>query len=91
MFLAGGGTKPGTVHGETDELGFSIVENSAHVHELQAAILQLLGFDHERFTFRHQGWAAPGVHWYSADPRWPIQLVPIPRLRILTVVGWGRA
>ncbi len=55
MFLAGGGTKPGTVYGATDELGFSIVENPVHVHDLQATIMHLLGFDHERLTFRHQG------------------------------------
>ncbi|MCC7375983.1 MAG: DUF1501 domain-containing protein [Verrucomicrobiales bacterium] len=55
MFLAGGGIRPGTSYGETDELGFSIVENKVHVHDLQATVLHLLGFDHKRLTFRFQG------------------------------------
>ena len=55
MWLAGGGTKPGTIYGATDELGFSITENPVHVHDLNATILQLLGFDHTKLTFRHQG------------------------------------
>ena len=54
MWLAGGGTKPGTIYGATDELGFSITENPVHVHDLNATILQL-GFDHTKLTFRHQG------------------------------------
>jgi hypothetical protein len=55
MWLAGGGTKPGTIYGATDELGFSITNNPVHVHDLNATILQLLGFDHTKLTFRHQG------------------------------------
>jgi len=55
MWLAGGGTRPGTVYGTTDELGFSIAENPVHVHDLNATILHLLGLDHTRLTFRHQG------------------------------------
>ncbi len=55
MFLAGGGTKPGTVYGKTDELGFNVAENPVHVHDLQATVLHLLGFDHERLTYRAQG------------------------------------
>jgi hypothetical protein len=55
IFLAGGGIKHGITYGETDELGFSVVENKVHVHDLQATILHLLGFDHERLTFRFQG------------------------------------
>ena len=55
MFLAGGGIKHGISFGETDELGFSVIENKVHVHDLQATILHLLGFDHERLTFRFQG------------------------------------
>ncbi len=55
MFLAGGGIKPGISYGETDELGFSIARDKVHVHDLQATILHLLGFDHERLTFRYQG------------------------------------
>jgi Protein of unknown function (DUF1501) len=55
MWLAGGGVKPGLTYGTTDELGFHIVEDPVHVHDLQATILHLLGFDHERLTFTHQG------------------------------------
>ena len=52
--MAGGGTKPGT-YGETDDFGFHIVKNKVHVHDLQATILHLLGFDHERLTYHHAG------------------------------------
>lgn len=55
MWMAGGGVKPGLSYGRTDELGFRIAENPVHVHDLQATILHLLGFDHERLTFRFQG------------------------------------
>jgi hypothetical protein len=55
MFMAGGGLKSGISYGETDELGFRVAENPVHVHDLQATILHLLGFDHERLTFRFQG------------------------------------
>lgn len=55
MWLAGGGVKSGYVHGATDDLGFNAVENPVHVHDLNATILHLLGFDHERLTFRTQG------------------------------------
>jgi len=55
MWLAGGGAKRGFSHGETDELGFSVTRDKVHVHDLQATILHLLGFNHERLTFRFQG------------------------------------
>ena len=55
IFLAGGGIQGGRSYGETDELGFSIVENKVHVHDLQATILHLLGFNHEKLTYRFQG------------------------------------
>jgi hypothetical protein len=55
MMLAGGGTKGGFDYGVTDELGFGVAENPVHVHDLQATIMHLLGFDHERLTFRFQG------------------------------------
>ena len=55
VFLAGGGVKHGIVHGETDELGFSITNDKVHVHDLQATILHLLGFDHEKLIYRLQG------------------------------------
>jgi len=55
MWLAGGGVKGGTVYGATDEFGFAAAENKVHVHDLHATLLALLGFDHEKFTFRHAG------------------------------------
>jgi hypothetical protein len=55
MWMAGGGIKPGLTYGKTDDLGFNVVENPVHVHDLQATILHLLGMDHERLTYRYQG------------------------------------
>ncbi len=55
MWLAGGGVKAGLCYGKTDELGFGIVENKVYIHDLQATIMHLLGFDHTRLTFRFQG------------------------------------
>jgi len=55
MWLAGGGIKPGHVHGRTDDFGFNVVENPVHVHDLNATLLHLLGFDHTRLTYRFQG------------------------------------
>ncbi|MFO0897282.1 MAG: DUF1501 domain-containing protein [Pirellulales bacterium] len=54
-WLAGGGIKPGVSYGATDELGFHVVEDQVHVHDLQATILHLLGLDHERLTYRYAG------------------------------------
>ncbi|MBL4883318.1 MAG: DUF1501 domain-containing protein [Planctomycetaceae bacterium] len=55
MWLAGGGSKGGFNYGQTDELGFGVVENKVHVHDLQATIMHLLGFNHEKLTYRFQG------------------------------------
>lgn len=55
MWLAGGGVRGGYVHGATDEFGFQAAENKVHVHDLHATILWLLGFDHEKLTFRNAG------------------------------------
>jgi hypothetical protein len=55
MLLAGAGVRGGYVHGESDELGFSVAQGKVHIHDLQATILHLLGFDHKRLTFRFQG------------------------------------
>lgn len=55
MWFAGGGVKPGQVIGETDELGFNAVADRAHVHDIHATILHLLGLDHTKLTFRFQG------------------------------------
>ncbi len=54
-WLAGGGVKGGYVHGATDDFGFKAVENPVHVHDLQATIMHLLGFDHEKLTYRYAG------------------------------------
>jgi len=55
MWMAGGGIKPGITLGKTDDLGFNAAEDKVHVHDLQATILHLLGFDHTRLTYRFQG------------------------------------
>ncbi|MSR51404.1 MAG: DUF1501 domain-containing protein, partial [Gemmataceae bacterium] len=55
MWLAGGGVKGGTVVGNTDEFGFAAQDNKVHVHDLHATMLQLLGFDHEKLTYRYAG------------------------------------
>jgi hypothetical protein len=55
MWLAGGGAKGGIAYGATDEFGFAAVENKVHVHDLHATLLHLLGFDHEKLTYRYAG------------------------------------
>ncbi len=55
VWMAGAGVKKGYVHGATDEFGFRAVENTVHVHDLHATILHLLGFDHEKLTYRYAG------------------------------------
>ena len=55
MWLAGGGTKGGFQYGKTDEFGYKAVENEMHVHDLHATVLHLLGFDHEKLTYRYAG------------------------------------
>ena len=55
VWMAGGGIKGGTVHGATDEFGFEAVENVVGAHDLHATILHLLGFNHEKFTYRYAG------------------------------------
>ncbi|MCC9643592.1 DUF1501 domain-containing protein [Rhodopirellula sp. JC740] len=54
MWMAGGGVKPG-VYGETDDFSFNVTSDRIHIHDLQATVLHLMGIDHERLTFRHQG------------------------------------
>ena len=54
-WLAGGGIKPGYVHGATDEFSWNVTENPVHVHDMQATILKLCGIDHKRLTHRYQG------------------------------------
>ena len=55
VWLAGGGVKGGLAYGATDDFGFQAVEKKLHVHDLQATMLHLLGFDHEKLTYRHAG------------------------------------
>jgi hypothetical protein len=54
-WMAGGGIKPGVTIGETDELGFHVIKDRVHVHDLHATIMHLLGFNHEKLTYRFQG------------------------------------
>ena len=53
--MAGGGAKPGTSFGVTDDYGYNITENKVHIHDMQATMLHLLGIDHQRLTYKHQG------------------------------------
>ena len=55
MWMAGGGVKPGIVHGATDELGYFAIKDRVHVHDFNATILHLLGLDHERLSYYHNG------------------------------------
>jgi hypothetical protein len=55
MWLAGGGIRGGTTYGETDDFSYNIVRDPVHVHDVHATILHLLGIDHQRLTYRHQG------------------------------------
>jgi len=53
--MAGGGVKPGISYGKTDDYSYNIVENPVSVHDLHATMLHLLGVDHTKLTYRHQG------------------------------------
>lgn len=53
--MAGGGVRKGTIYGATDEFGFKAVENPVSIHDLHATMLHLLGFDHQRLTYRYAG------------------------------------
>ena len=55
MWMAGGGSRPGTIYGTTDDFSYNILENPVSVHDFHATILKLLGFDHLRFSIRYQG------------------------------------
>jgi hypothetical protein len=55
IWMAGGGIKGGMSYGETDEFGYNVASDPVHVHDFQATLLHLLGVDHERLTFKHQG------------------------------------
>ena len=53
--MAGGGIKPGVVHGETDDFSYNVTENPMHIRDLNATILHCLGIDHNRFTYKFRG------------------------------------
>jgi len=55
IWMAGGGVKPGTVYGETDEFGYNIAKDPVHVHDFQATVLHLMGLNHEQLTYKHLG------------------------------------
>jgi arylsulfatase A-like enzyme len=55
IWMAGGGVKPGITVGQTDDLGYNVVEDPVEVHDLHATILHLMGLDHERLTYTFQG------------------------------------
>jgi hypothetical protein len=55
MWMAGGGSRGGAIYGETDEFSYNIVRDPVHIRDFHATVLHLLGFDHQRFTVRHQG------------------------------------
>ncbi len=55
IWMAGGGIKPGVIHGETDEIGYNVIKNPVHVHDLHATILHVMGIDHTKLTYRFQG------------------------------------
>jgi len=55
MWMAGGGIKPGMTYGETDDIGYYGIKDQVHAHDLQATILNQLGFDHEKLTYHYQG------------------------------------
>jgi hypothetical protein len=55
MWMAGAGVKPGMSYGETDDYGYNIAKNPVHVHDLNATILNQLGIDHTRLTYKYQG------------------------------------
>ena len=55
MWMAGGGVQGGTSYGATDEIGFRAAENPVSVHDVHATVLHLLGLDHTRLTYRHNG------------------------------------
>jgi len=70
MWMAGGGIKPGASYGETDEYGYNIANNGVHIHDLHATILHLMGIDHERLTYKHQGrwYRLTDVHGHVVKP-----------------------
>lgn len=69
MWMAGGGVKAGYTHGRTDDFSYNVAEQPVHVHDLQATILQLLGIDHRRLTYRFQGL---DMRWTGVEDHEPV-------------------
>ena len=69
IWMAGGSVRPGTTYGKTDDFGYNIVDSKVHVHDLQATVMQQLGIDHERLTFKFQGrhFRLTDVHGHVVD------------------------
>jgi hypothetical protein len=67
--MAGGGTQGGLTWGATDDFSYNVIEDPVHVHDLNATLLHLLGLDHERLTYRHQGrrYRLTDVHGHVVD------------------------
>ena len=63
IWMAGGGVKPGTTYGATDDFSYNVAENPVHVQDLHATALHLLGIDHERFSFRFQASTTSSPEW----------------------------
>jgi hypothetical protein len=55
MWMSGGGAKGGAIYGETDDFSYNIIKDPVHIRDFHATVLQLLGFDHQRFAVKHQG------------------------------------
>lgn len=55
VWLAGGGVKPGIVYGETDDIGNQVLQDPVHIHDFHATILHIMGFNHEKLTYRYAG------------------------------------
>ena len=70
MWMAGAGVKPGFSYGETDDFSYNIVKDPVHVHDFHATLLHLMGIDHERLTFKHQGrrFRLTDVHGHLVKP-----------------------
>ena len=70
MWMAGAGVKPGISYGETDDFSYNVVNNPVPVHDFQATLMQLMGIDHEKLTFKHQGrrYRLTDVHGHVVKP-----------------------
>jgi hypothetical protein len=55
MWMAGGGSRGGQIYGETDDFSYNIVKDPIHIRDFHATVLQMMGFDHRRFTYKYQG------------------------------------